>query len=144
MRNSVVCLINQQRAAHGLPPVRQSSLLDRSAQLWTSVMVTTGDFWHGINFSARITAVGFVWRDAGENIATGFPTPASVVSAWMASKEHCQNILDPDYDRIGTGLSPHPVGRFASGPATWTQDFALPMLGRQPSHNSAPMRGCPY
>src|SRR5581483_7332161 len=83
MRNSVVCLINQQRAAHGLPPVRQSSLLDRSAQLWTSVMVTTGDFWHGINFSARITAVGFVWRDAGVNIATGFPPQASVVRAWM-------------------------------------------------------------
>ena len=144
MRAAVVCLINQQRVRHGLPALRVSPLLDRSAQAWTNVMVATGKFWHGINFAARITAVGFIWQDAGENIATGFPSPASVVSAWMASKDHCQNILDPRYDRVGTGLSRHAVGSFASGPSTWTQDFALPMLGHAPSHNHGPMNGCPY
>ncbi len=144
MRSAVLCLINQQRAAHRLPGLKESGLLDRSAQSWTNVMVTTGNFWHGVNFAARITAVGFTWRDAGENIATGFPTPANVVAAWMASKDHCENILDPNYSRVGTGLSRRPVGSFASGPSTWTQDFALPMLAGPPSRNAAPMRGCPY
>ncbi len=144
MRTAVVCLINQQRARHGLPALRTSPLLNRSAQAWTNVMVLTGRFWHGINFAARLTAVGFIWRDAGENIATGFPTPARVVDAWMASRGHCQNILDPRYDRVGTGLARHPVGNFASRPSTWTQDFALPMHGYAPSHNSGPMNGCPY
>ena len=116
MRAAVVCLINQQRVRHGLPALRVSPLLDRSAQAWTNVMVATGKFWHGINFAARITAVGFIWQDAGENIATGFPTPASVVSAWMASKDHCQNILDPRYDRVGTGLSRHAVGELRQRP----------------------------
>jgi uncharacterized protein YkwD len=144
MRAAVLCLINQQRADHGLPALRESGLLDRSAQGWTNVMVATRNFWHGVNFAARITAVGFVWRDAGENIATGFPTPASVVTAWMASKDHCQNILGPHYSRVGTGLSRRAVGSFASRPSTWTQDFALPMLGRVPSQNTGPERGCPY
>jgi uncharacterized protein YkwD len=144
MRASVLCLINQQRADHGLPALKESFLLDRSAEAWTNVMVATRRFWHGTHFASRITAVGFLWRDAGENIATGYTTPASVVAAWMASKDHCSNILDPNYRRVGTGLSRHPVGSFASGPSTWTQDFALGLLGRALSHDSAPMRGCPY
>jgi uncharacterized protein YkwD len=144
MRTAVLCLINHQRARHGLPSLLDSPLLDRSAQGWTNAMVATRAFWHGSDFSARITAVGFVWRDAGENIATGFPTPSKVVSAWMASKEHCRNILDPSYSRVGTGLNRHAVGNFASGPSTWTQDFALPMLGKAPSSKTGPARGCPY
>lgn len=62
----------------------------------------------------------------------------------MASKDHCRNILDPHYNRVGTGISRHAVGTFASGPSTWTQDFGLPMLGKAPSNNTAPERGCPY
>jgi uncharacterized protein YkwD len=107
-------------------------------------MVATGNFWHGLDFAARITAVGFIWQDAGENIATGFESPQDVVSAWMASKDHCENILDPHYTKIGTGISRHPVGSFASGPSTWTQDFALPMLGKAPSGDTGPQHGCPY
>lgn len=144
MRTAVVCLINQQRARRGLPALRDSSLLDRSAQGWTNSMVLSGIFSHGLDFAARITAVGFVWQDAGENIATGFPTPASVVSAWMASKDHCENILNPVYTKVGTGISRHPVGSWASTASTWTQDFALPMSSRAPSHNYGPQHGCPY
>jgi uncharacterized protein YkwD len=107
-------------------------------------MVASGDFSHGTNFSARITAVGFRWSSAGENIATGFATPRDVVTAWMGSKDHCQNILDPSYFDVGTGLRRQPVGSSASQPSTWTQDFALPMGQAPPSQNSAPAKGCPY
>jgi uncharacterized protein YkwD len=144
MRRAVVCLINQERTSRGLPALKASPLLNLSAQGWTNVMVSTGNFWHGVDFATRITAVGFIWQDAGENIATGFQTPQDVVSAWMASPDHCQNILDPLYTKVGTGLSRHAVGNFASGPSTWTQDFALPMLGKAPSNNYGPQRGCPY
>jgi uncharacterized protein YkwD len=143
-RAAVVCLINQQRSSRGLPALLASALLDRSAQGWTAQMVATGDFTHGSDFAARISAVGFVWSSAGENIATGFPTPQDVVDAWMGSKGHCQNILDPSYADVGTGISPHPVGRLASGPSTWAQDFALPRGMPAPSGNWAPEQGCPY
>jgi uncharacterized protein YkwD len=144
LRAAVVCLINQQRERRHLPTLAVSRDLNRSAQSWTNVMVSSGDFTHGLDFANRITAAGFVWRDAGENIATGFPTPRSVVEGWMASTGHCQNILNPGYREVGTGVSPRLVRGFATGPGTWTQDFALGMKQSPPSGNFAPMHGCPY
>jgi uncharacterized protein YkwD len=144
LRSAVVCLINQQRTSRHLPLLRASRLLDRSAQRWTNAMVASGDFSHGTNFASRITAVGYVWRAAGENIATGFQTPRSVVDAWMASTGHCQNILNPTYGNVGTGISTHAVRGWATGAGTWTQDFALSMFKSPPSGNWGPADGCPY
>jgi uncharacterized protein YkwD len=144
LRSAVVCLINQDRAAHHLPPLHASPLLDRSAQGWTNVMVSSDQFTHGTNFASRISAAGYVWRAAGENIATGFATPRAVVRAWMASTGHCQNILNPTYRNVGTGVSTRPVRGYATGAGTWTQDFALGMNQSPPSGNTAPMDGCPY
>jgi uncharacterized protein YkwD len=143
LRRAVVCLINQARAAHNLPALHESVLLDRSAQRWTSSMVASDVFSHGTNFASRITAAGYVWRAAGENIATGFATPRSVVRAWMASTGHCQNILNPQYRNVGTGVSPRAVRGFATGAGTWTQDFALGMHSSPPSGNYRPMDACP-
>ncbi len=144
LRRAVVCLINQQRTAHHLPPLRASGLLDRSAQRWTNSMVAGDVFTHGTNFAARISAVGYVWRDAGENIATGFQTPRSVVNAWMGSTGHCENILNPTYRNVGTGITAHVVSGWATGAGTWTQDFALSMNQSPPSGNWGPAHGCPY
>ena len=138
----MVCLVNVQRALHRLPALHANGRLTRSAQAWTDVMVTSGQFTHGLDFSVRIDAVGYVWSDAGENIATGFVTPRQVVVAWMASKDHCQNILNPVFADVGTGVNPHPLLSYAA--ATWTQDFGLWMGHRNPSHNAAPAGGCPY
>ena len=107
-------------------------------------MVSSDQFTHGTNFAARISAAGYVWRAAGENIATGFSTPRSVVRAWMASTGHCENILNPTYRNVGTGISTRPVRGFASGAGTWTQDFALGMQQSAPSGNFGPANGCPY
>ena len=144
MRNAVVCLINAQRVARHLPALHAQSRLDRSAQGWTNQMVSREQFSHGSDFSARITASGFDWSSAAENIATGFATPLEVVNAWMASTGHCQNILSPTYSDVGTGVSSRSVKGSASGPATWTQDFGLPMGQRSPSDNFTPADGCPY
>jgi len=140
---AVVCLINKQRTDRGLPALHESGLLDRSAQQWTNTMVATGAFTHGANFAGRISAVGFHWSSAGENIATGFLTPRAVVAGWMASTGHCQNILNPTYTSVGTGVLHQVVGIGGDG-ATWTQDFALAAGHRAPSHNFGPADGCPY
>ena len=144
LKAAVVCLINKQRRAHGLPALRANRRLDRSAQGWTNVMVADGEFSHGSNFSARISATGFIWSTVGENIATGFPTPREVVSAWMGSTGHCQNILSSSFADVGTGIRARPVRGFASRPATWTQDFGLPMGHHAPSGNTGAAAGCPY
>jgi uncharacterized protein YkwD len=144
MRDAVVCLINFQRTRRRLPAVRPSPLLDRAAQVWTDVMVLTGKFGHGNGIGPRISAAGYDWQTAGENIATGYPTPRAVVSAWMASPDHCRNILDPLFRDVGTGVNPRPVSGVASGPATWTEDFGLLRTQSPLSGNQRPMKGCPY
>jgi uncharacterized protein YkwD len=138
---AVVCLVNQQRRSHHLPNLAASSRLNRSAQGWTNAMVSHRYFSHGADFAARISAVGFHWSNAGENIATGYGTPAAVVRAWMASTGHCQNILSPTFRYVGTGVDKRAIhGRGA----TWTQDFGLGMGQRPASGNWGPADGCPY
>jgi uncharacterized protein YkwD len=144
MRAAVVCLINQQRALHGLPTLKVSAKLNRSAQSWNDWMVGSGQFTHGNNFAGRISAVSYNWQAAGENIATGFATPHAAVQAWMASPDHCRNILDPSFRDIGTGVSDAAVGTWATQPSTWTNDFGLLMSQNAPSHNTGPQNGCPY
>ena len=143
LRRAVVCLINKQRTSRGLPRLHANGRLDRSAQHWTDTMVERQIFTHGSNFAGRISAVGFDWSTAGENIAVGFVTPFQVVKAWMASLGHCQNILYPAFSQVGTGLLNRGIAGYG-GAATWTQDFALRMGRSAPSHNLGPADGCPY
>jgi uncharacterized protein YkwD len=144
LQTAVACLVNLQRTERRLPRMRVSRRLNRSAQGWTNVMVSHGSFSHGADFAARITAVGFNWSTVGENIATGFATPAAVVSGWMSSTGHCQNILSPAFADMGTGVSHRSINGFSSGAGTWTQDFGLPMSAPRPSGNYGPASGCPY
>jgi uncharacterized protein YkwD len=143
MDSAVVCLVNEQRTERGLPPLSTSSKLDRSAQSWTNTMVARGEFDHA-DFANRINAVHYDWQTAGENIATGYNTPAATVRAWMASPDHCRNILDPSFRNVGSGVKPAPVRGWATGPSTWTQDFGLTMSQSPPSHDGGPQAGCPY
>lgn len=142
MRAAVLCLVNRQRTARGLPALSASAKLDRSAQHWTRIMTAENQLTHGSDFSARISAAGYRWRSAGENIAAGFATPRAVVDGWMGSNGHCQNILDPNFANAGTGVVNR--GVMGVGASTWTQDFGLRTGRHAPSGNTGPMNGCPY
>jgi uncharacterized protein YkwD len=67
-----------------------------------------------------------------------------VVKAWMASKGHCQNILNPQAREVGTGVSDASIAGYSTLAGTWTQDFALLMGQHAPSGNWAAAEGCPY
>jgi uncharacterized protein YkwD len=147
LRAAVVCLVNRERARYGLPPLRAVRSLTASAQSYTNEMVRDHFFSHtgpnGSTPGARMAAAGFHWSAAGENIASGYPTPRAVVAGWMHSQGHCYNILAPIFTDIGVGISPHPVGG-AIGGATWTQDFGLPMGAHAASANWSPANSCPH
>jgi uncharacterized protein YkwD len=144
MRTAVLCLINDQRVSHSLPKLTPSTKLDRSAQGWTDSMVESDEFTHGSAFMDRISAVGFDWTIAGENIATGYETPSSVVQAWMRSPGHCANILDPAYREVGTGLSARRIPRASTVVGTWTQDFGRLMGQPALSSNFGPANACSH
>jgi len=107
-------------------------------------MVRSGQLGHGSDFGARISAAGYDWQVAGENVASGQPTARAVVAAWMASEEHCQTILNPGFRNVGTGEVPQPVPGVSRRPATWTEDFGLLMDNRPLSRDARPASACPY
>ena len=73
------------------------------------------------DFAARISAQGYAWSAAGENIAKGQRDPAAVMSSWMASPGHRANILNCGYKHLGVGLAVD-----SDGSKLWTQDFGTP------------------
>ena len=68
----------------------------------------------------RLARVGFSWRAAAENVASGQTTAGSVMAAWMNSPGHRSNILSTN-TRIGVGFAVAADGR-----RYWTQVFATP------------------
>jgi uncharacterized protein YkwD len=143
IERATICLLNHERTERDLPRLRSSRLLRRSAQEWTNAMVHDRAFSHGTDFSARITAVGFNWSRAGENIADGYRTAAGAVTAWMRSLGHCQNILTPVFREAGAGFDLRSAIR-GGRRGTWTLDLALGMGQRAPSQDWGPAEGCPY
>lgn len=135
---AVDCLINQQRMRFGLLPYNVDPKLNEAAQGWADKLTQNDQYFHG-NPAARWDAVGYDWQEGGENIATGQTTPRDVVSAWMASSDHCQNILDPTYRDMGTGES---FG--GTWPPMWVQDFGLVKSQNPPSWNYSIANSCPY
>lgn len=148
LRAAVVCLINRARARRGLPWLSQQGQLDGAAQSHTDQMVADNYFAHsGITGSSpalRISASGFNWGAYGEAISTGFRTPWNAVQGWLASTEHCQILLSPQYRYIGIGVNPRGVAGVTSYSGTWTADLALPLGWGAPSGNWGPANGCPY
>jgi len=59
---------------------------------------------------------------AAETIAAGYSTPIAVMSGWMASTGHCQNIMNGSLKQLGVGYYAGTSGYTFY----WTQDFGKP------------------
>jgi uncharacterized protein YkwD len=118
---TVHCLLNEQRAAHGLPPLGRDMALHH---------YFAHDSRSGASFAVRIRRTGWMrgrrrWS-VGENLAWGtggLATPRAIVSAWMKSPPHRRAILESAYRAVGIGVAiGAPVDGAADG-ATYTADF---------------------
>jgi uncharacterized protein YkwD len=111
----VLQLTNDRRQAHGVKPLKAAKCPDHFAETWTRHMARTHDFEHqdpGPMLACPHT------RTAGENIAYGYETPRALVSGWMHSEGHRENILNPAFHRIGVA-----GWRDTDGRTYATQDF---------------------
>jgi uncharacterized YkwD family protein len=118
----VLKLTNRERQKAGLSPCAgNNSNLNRSARAKSEDMAANNYFSHqsptyGDPF-AMMRNFGVVYQSAGENIAKGQPTPQEVVTAWMNSPGHRENILNVSYTQLGVGYV------LKNGQAYWTQQF---------------------
>ncbi len=79
----------------------------------------------GRGFHTAFIDNGISYKLVGENIAYGrnmFKTPEEVFEAWMNSESHRENILNPDFECVGFGLSTLKIGRDTY--YYWSQEFA--------------------
>jgi uncharacterized protein YkwD len=126
----VVALVNANRAAAGLPGLRLSRRLARSADAHSRDMARRGFFSHGSSdgrsFASRVRRYAAA-RRYGENLAY-VPRSARgglaerVVAMWMNSPPHRAEILTPGFRRVGVARR---GGRIAGIRAIlFTADFA--------------------
>lgn len=117
-QNRVVELVNQARSQAGCEPLAVDERLTAAANGHSSDMAARHYFSHttpeGLTFDQRITDAGFPSPGA-ENIAQGQGGAEEVMSSWMDSEGHRNNILNCDLTKIGVGVE--------TGSWTWTQDF---------------------
>ncbi len=104
----IIELVNKERAATGAPVLNVDTLLTQAAVSKASDMLTKGYWAHvapdGTDPWYFFTNSGYQYRYAGENLARDFSTPDAVVSAWMASPSHRDNLLAPRYEDIGIAV----------------------------------------
>ena len=132
VRAAVICLHNRERAARGLPRLREQRQLRAAAQGHADHMVAAQFFAHdgpdGGDFADRILGTGygrFARLMLGENIAYasgGGATAGEIHAMWMGSAGHRANILQRRFREIGVGIAlGAPVG--GGDGATFAADF---------------------
>ncbi len=140
---AVLCVVNAERAARGLPPLAREPRLDAAAQGHSDDMAARGYLAHespdGRGPADRVAATGYPYETLSENVASGQLSARLVMDGWMGSAPHCRAILSPDPVDLGVGLAP----RGRQGPA-WTQLFGRQQGTPPPSGDAAPGVGCPY
>ena len=124
-------LINVNRTAAGLPPLMVNPILTGVAQAHSEYMKNYSCFAHQCpgepSPEIRACSAGFQSYNQscyiGEAIAAGYPSPKSVVAAWMSSPGHYAILMHSKMREIGVGYA---VGGYYR--RYWTAD-----LGSQPN-----------
>jgi uncharacterized protein YkwD len=117
-------LINEHRAANGLPPLAMSPTLTTAARLHSQDMAANNYFDHtglnGSTFSQRIAAAGYPGGTTAENIFAGSANASGAMESWKNSPGHNANMLNPAYAAIGIGRAFDPDADFGW---YWTTTF---------------------
>ena len=143
IQSEILALTNAERAQNSVGTLKENTMLSHSAQAKADDMAARGYFAHqgpdGKQPWSWITAAGYNYRYAGENLAVRFVDSRDVVVAWMASPTHRANIVKHNYTEVGVGLA---QGMYKGQPATFVvQHFGAPMAvaAAKPLPSAAPV-----
>lgn len=106
-------LLNRSRIEAGVDPLAWSDGLAPVGEAHAFEMYTEGYFAHDSprtgSVGDRVTAAGITYRLAGENLALA-ASPQMVHEGLMESPGHRENILRPEFRRVGIGVVEGPLG----------------------------------
>ncbi|MCL2365735.1 MAG: CAP domain-containing protein [Oscillospiraceae bacterium] len=113
-------LVNIERESVELSELAQYQPLTLTAQVRANEI--TEHFSHtrpdGTDCFTAFSENGVVYQAAGENLAAGHRTPYDVMRGWMNSPTHRDNIVNPDFGRMGVAIAVNEEGRLY-----WAQAF---------------------
>lgn len=99
---------NKERSTKGLPDLSSNPELTRAATSKAKDMFARQYWAHDAPDGTLpwkwIADTGYNYDYAGENLARNFTTNNGVMTAWMHSAEHKDNILSPHYTDIGLAV----------------------------------------
>lgn len=128
---------NAIRASRGRPPLALNAMLVVAATKHAGLMAARGMMAHQLpgepSFDRRITATGYRWSRAAENVAAGQASVPAAMAAWQKSPGHMANIVGP-CSEMGGGMA---VG--ANGVPYWSVSFASPAGQFGAEADAAPM-----
>jgi uncharacterized protein YkwD len=112
----VLRLVNVERAAAGLPPLREDTALTQAARRHAEDMATHALASHtgsdGSTPAQRMREEGYLGTPWTEAANYNYPTPQEVINGWMSSARHRDIVLDRTSDQIGIGYAYNPVDGF--------------------------------
>ncbi len=105
----LVNLTNQNRIAANISELKINPLLEKAAQMKADDMATRSYFAHNTPEGKTpwywFELVGYKYLYAGENLAVNFENSEDVETAWMNSRGHFLNIMNPKFTEIGIATS---------------------------------------
>ena len=107
-QKTVIELTNKEREKKGLTKVVENEALNKAAAAKAANMFAE-NYWAHFAPSGKtpwdfITGAGYRFTFAGENLAKNFYESDQVVTAWMNSTTHRDNLLNPHYRDIGIAV----------------------------------------
>ncbi len=120
----VLEIINGYRKEGGLEPLVLDDKLTTVACARAEEIAWSGRHSHyrpnNRFFSSILKDAGITEGSVGENIGWGYPKASAVCEAWKNSETHYENIMNPEFTRIGIGVAadPDPEGKLC-----WAQLF---------------------
>lgn len=116
-----------QRGFEPAPAVSWDSDLADAALMHSEDMAQRNQLSHrGVDgglAGERASTQGYRWRQIGENVARGQGSASQVVAGWLASPEHCANIMNAEFTEMGAAYA---LGAGSGSSIYWTQVFAMP------------------
>ena len=102
--------------------------LERAAAVQARDMARAGDISHtgadGSSVGTRVSAQGYVWGQAGENVAAGNSTAGATLSQWMNSPGHCRNIMNPGFTEVAVARQDNLASTYKN---YWAMVLAKPL-----------------